>query len=97
MQVRVTGRKHVEITDPIHQYAREKGEKMPRYFSGVSEVEVVADKIDRDFFVEMIAHVDGHKPFVASSKHDDLYACIDQTADKLERQLTDHKDKIRGH
>lgn len=97
MQVRVTGRKHVEITPAIREYAEEKGSKLPRYFAGVSEVEVIADKVDRDFHIEMIAHVDGHKPFVGTSRHADLYACIDQTVDKLERQLTDHKEKVRGH
>ena len=97
MQVKVTGRKHVEITDAIRDYAIEKGEKLPRYFAGVSEVEVIADKPDRLFNIEIIAHVDGHKPFVGNAKHEDLYACIDQTIDKLERQLTDHKEKLRDH
>lgn len=96
MQIRITGRKHLEITPAIRDYAQEKAGKLQRYFNGVSEVEVVADKPDRDFFCEMIVHVDGHDPFVGTSRHGDLYACIDQTVDKLERQLTDHKEKIRG-
>jgi len=97
MQVRITGKNHVEITPAIRDYATEKAGKLPRYFDGVSEVEVVADKPDRHFGIEIIAHVDGHKPFVGTSKHEDLYACIDQTIDKLERQLTDHKEKLRNH
>jgi len=97
MEVTITGR-HVDITEPIRDYANEKAGKLARYFGGLAQVEVVADKHDqRHFKVEMIAHVDGHEHFVASEISEDLYACIDGVADKLERQLTDHKQKVRSH
>jgi len=96
MQVTVTG-KHIEITDAIRDYAQDKANKLPRYFSGVSQVDVLVDKRDRLYEVEMIAAVDGHANFVAKNEQDDLYATIDGVADKLGRQLTDHKEKVRSH
>ncbi|MFA9477234.1 ribosome hibernation-promoting factor, HPF/YfiA family [Phycisphaerales bacterium AB-hyl4] len=95
MEIIVSG-KHIEITDPIRDYAIEKAGKMPRYFDRVQAIDVVADKRENhQYEVEMIVHVEHHEAFVAKSKGEDLYGCIDETADKMERQLTDHKEKIQ--
>jgi len=96
MQIQITGR-HQDITPAIREYAEEKTAKLPRYFDRISQIEVIAEKRDhRIFEVEMIAHVDKHKHIVADSEGDDLYACIDETIEKMERQLTDHKEKLRN-
>jgi putative sigma-54 modulation protein len=96
MQVIVTGR-HLEITDAIREHAIQKGNRMPRYYDRVSEVEVVVAKAEPNHYqVEMIASVDNHDPFVVHVKHEDLYAGIDEASHKLERQLTDHKEKLRN-
>jgi ribosome-associated translation inhibitor RaiA len=34
--------------------------------------------------------------FIAHHDQGDAYACIDGCVDKLERQLTDHKEKLRN-
>lgn len=95
MEITVTGR-HLEITDPIRNYAIEKAGKLPRYFDRVQLIEVVADKRENHHYeVEMIVHVERHDAFVGRSKAEDLYGCIDEVVDKMERQLTDHKEKIR--
>jgi len=95
MQVTVTGR-HLEMTDAIRQYARGKVGKLPRYYDRVSEAELIAEKNERLFRVELRVQADHHDPFIAHNEGDDLYACIDAVVDKLERQLTDHKEKVRN-
>ncbi|MCC6681519.1 MAG: ribosome-associated translation inhibitor RaiA [Phycisphaeraceae bacterium] len=97
MEVTVTG-KHIDITDSIRQYAQEKVGKLPKFYDRITSVQVIADRYDSHRFqVELIAHVDGHEHVVASSQHDDLYACLDETVDKMGRQLHDLKDKLRNH
>jgi putative sigma-54 modulation protein len=96
MDIIVTG-KHLEVTEAIRNYASTKVSKLPRYYDRIRTVDVVIDKHDhRRQDVEMIVHVDHHDPFLARVNGDDLYACIDQAVDKLERQLTEHKDKLRN-
>lgn len=96
MEITVSGR-HIEITGPIREYASEKVAKLPRYFDRVSMIEVVVEKRDHRLFdVELIVHADGHEHFVAHGNGDDLYACVDQAVDRMERQLTDHKEKLRN-
>jgi len=97
MEIIVSG-KHLDITEPIRTYAEEKAGKLTKYYSQIKSIEVIADKSQgTQYEIEMIAHVDRHDPFIATTKGEDLYATIDQTQSKLERQLTDHKQKIKSH
>ena len=95
MEITVSGR-HLEITPAIRQYATEKVGKLPRYFDRVQQISIIADKQDNHTFnVEIIVDAEGHDRFVGRSTGPDLYAGIDACVDKLERQLTDHKEKTR--
>lgn len=97
MQITVTG-KHMDITESIRAYASEKAGKLSKFFDQIQSVEVVADKSKKhQYEIEMIVHVGHHDPFIAVVTGDNLYATIDQVQDKLERQLTDHKNKLKNH
>jgi putative sigma-54 modulation protein len=96
MEITVTG-KHLEITDAIRQYAEGKAARLPRYYDRVSGIEITLDRAEsHGYDVQVIVHVDGHEPFVARAKTEDLYAGIDDSTDKMERQLTDFKEKLRN-
>ncbi len=96
MQIKITS-KHVPVTPAIEEYASKKIEKFPRYFNRIQQVEVLIDKARNGFTVEIITDVEHHEPFVASSSHEDLYACIDVGIDRSLRQLKDHKSKLRDN
>ena len=95
MQFKISGR-HIEITDAINEYAKTKTDKLHRYFDRIQEILVVIDKHDREFETELILDIEHHGPIIAKSKREDLYASIDRVIDKAERQLTDHKNKLRN-
>lgn len=97
MEITVTG-KNIEITEAIKEYASDKVAKLPRYYDRVSGIDMIAGKADHSggFEVEVIVKAERADPFIATSTGTDLYACIDETVDKLERQLTDHKGKLRN-
>ncbi len=96
MQVSVTGR-HFEITSKIRSYAEEKAAKLPRFYDRVQSVEVVVSRDGDLNSVEMIVTAAGSQTtFVAKEVGPDVAACIDLLIDKLERQLTKHKEKYRN-
>lgn len=97
MEIIVSG-KHLDITDPIREYAIGKVSKLDKYYDQIQNIEVVADKgQSNQYEIEIIVHVGHHEPFIATTQGDDLYATIDLARDKLERQLTDHKKKVKSH
>ena len=87
--------KHMEITPAIEQYAEKKVERLPRYFDRVQQIEVLIDREKKAYNVEIIVDVEKHDSFVATSEDEDLYAAIDVGVDRMIRQLTDHKKKLR--
>jgi len=95
MEVTIPGR-HLEITDAIRDYAQTKMGRLPRFFDRVRAVDVTVEKAEKGLAVEARAQADRHEPFVAKVQGNDLYGCIDAASDKLERQLSDHKEKIRN-
>ena len=96
MHVKISS-KHMHVTPAIEQYASKKIEKFPRYFNRIQQVEVVIDKARNGYSVEIITDVEHHEPFVATSTHEDLYACLDVGIDRSLRQLKDHKSKLRDN
>ncbi|MFA7237677.1 MAG: ribosome-associated translation inhibitor RaiA [Phycisphaeraceae bacterium] len=95
MEFKISGR-HVEITPAIHDYARKKTDRLHKYFDRIQAIEAVVQKKDRHFEVEVICDIEHHTPLVAALKAEDVYAAIDQVTDIMERQLTDHKEKLRN-
>jgi ribosome hibernation promoting factor len=96
MQIKISS-KHIQVTPAIEEYASKKIEKFPRYFNRVQQVEVVIDKARNGYSVEIITDVEHHESFVATSTHEDLYACLDLGIDRSLRQLKDHKSRLRDN
>ena len=99
MELVVTGR-HMDITPAIREYASDKVSKLPRYFDRIQSIEVIAHKIthkmERLHELEIIVHADKTDPFICKTTGSDLYACIDEAVDKLERRLAEHKARLRN-
>ncbi len=95
VNILVTGR-HVEVSDDVRAYAESKVSKLPRYYDRIHEIEVVFDHESEQFTTEMIVRADHRHTFVVTEAGPDTYALIDLCVEKLERQLTRHKEKRRN-
>jgi putative sigma-54 modulation protein len=95
MNLHLTGH-HLEITPAIRAYVVNKLDRVTRHFDHVIDVSVVlcVDKIRQ--IVEANVHVRG-KEIHAQSVDPDMYAAIDALADKLDRQVKKHKEKLTDH
>ena len=95
MNLVISGR-HVAVTPSIRSYLESKLSKIRRHFDHVIGVNVIlaADHLARE--VEVTCHVAGKEIFVKSGDPD-LYAAIDAAADKLDRQVIKHKDRLHAH
>ena len=89
--------KHIEITEAIRKYAREKTSKLPRYYNSINQVEVIIDgKPGGNTSVEIIARGEHSKIFIVTETGQDAYKCIDVAVHKLERQLRRKKGRERN-
>jgi putative sigma-54 modulation protein len=88
--------RHMEVSPALKQYAEQKAGKLTKYYDRIQEIEVVFDAGKDSTKVEMIVNAEHKNMFIAHHDQGDAYACIDGCMEKLERQLTEHKDKIRN-
>lgn len=93
MDIIVTG-KHLNITDAIKGYAEKKAKKLERYFDRVIRIQVNLDVESERHTAEMILSAPKGSMLIAEVTNHDIYAAIDRAVDKLERQLTRHKEKL---
>jgi ribosomal subunit interface protein len=70
--------------------------RLVKYYDRIQEIEVVFDAGKGGVAVEMLVHAEHRNMFVARDDGPDAYACVDACMDKLERQLTEYKTRIRN-
>lgn len=92
MQVNISGQ-HLEVTDTLRNYINEKLERLARHFDKITNVQVIMQVEKLQQKIEATLHVAGGE-VVANAEHEDMYAAIDLLADKLDRQLIKHKEKL---
>jgi putative sigma-54 modulation protein len=87
---------HLEITEAMRNYITGKIERVNRHFDHVIDINMIlsVDKLEQK--VEANVHLSGKDIFV-ESRHEDMYAAIDNLIDKLDRQILKHKEKHREH
>ncbi len=96
MLITVTGR-HVTVSDEVRQHAENKAGKLPRYYDRIQAIDIVLGHESEQFSAEMIVRADGGGPFIAKEIGPDTFVLIDQLVERLERQLTKHKEQRRSH
>ena len=96
MKYKIRGEK-VEITNSIKSYIEEKIGKLDKYFENPEEINasVVIKVRGKEQKIEITIPA-MHYTLRSEESHADLYAAIDLTVDKLERQIRKNKTKINS-
>jgi putative sigma-54 modulation protein len=95
MQLEITGH-HLEVTDSLNTYIREKAERLMRHFDQVINIHFILEVQKLRHKAEASLNVSGSHIFADSSAND-MYAAIDALVDKLDRQIVKHKEKLKDH
>ena len=95
MQLSVKGR-NLEVTDALRTYAEEKVQRMGRYLEGIGSGHVVLSVEKHRHIAEVTLRV-RDLTVRAEESTDDMYSSIDLVAEKLERQILRHKERIVAH
>ena len=92
MNINVRSRKN-DVTPAMREYAEKRLRKFDKMLGGVDDVSVLHDVVKDTHTVEVTINVDGVilRSEVSSL---DMYVCVDQAVDKLERQVRKHKTRL---
>ena len=96
MQINVSGHQ-VAVTPALRDYSAGKLERIVRHFDHLHDVTVTLSVEKLLQKAEATLHCANNKIIHADAQAVDLYAAIDALADKLDRQVKKHKEKLTRH
>lgn len=94
MQISVAGH-HVEVTEAMQEHVREKLAKADKFFDRITSARVVFSKDGPKHTVELVVNACRGHTLVSEADGSDMYAAIDKAVDRLARQITREKEKMR--
>lgn len=87
--------KNIQVTDALRQYATKKVNKLRKVLPRAECHADVALSVVRELQIaEITLHVKGLQ-MRAEARNEDLYAAIDEAADRLNKQLVKHKARLQ--
>ena len=96
MQINITAR-HLKLTSAIDSYVRKKISKSGKFFDGDDVWAHVILSVEKNRQITEINFHIGKMTFRAKEQSPDLYASIDLTVDKLDKQLRKQKEISKIH
>jgi putative sigma-54 modulation protein len=88
--------KQMRTSAAIRDYAKEKSEKLSKYFSG--RINVAWNfSMERELRHAHCLITGNHIDFFAEEQTGDVYASIDAVMEKIEKQIRKHKEVVTDH
>ncbi len=95
MQLNVTGH-HVDVTSSLKGYVEKKLDRIVRHSDHVIDVHCILTVEKLRHKAEATVLLSGGTVY-ADAVEQDMYAAIDALADKLDRRVKKHKEKLADH
>jgi len=86
----------IEVTPALREYVETKLKRLERHFEQPCEVRTQLGTRKPDYLAEATVNVSG-RTLHADAGAQTMYAAIDILADKLDRLLVKHKEKMVNH
>jgi putative sigma-54 modulation protein len=95
MRIEISGHQ-IDVTGALREYVETKLVRLERHFDNLLDVHVILSVDKLDHKAEATLHTSG-RTIHADSIAESMYAAIDLMADKLDRQVLKHKEKLTDH
>src|SRR5438132_2824004 len=96
MNLSVTFR-HMEATDALKDYVREKLEKIRKYFRDPLNAHAVLSTERYEHVADINITLSNGIALKGKEQTEDMYSSIDLATAKIERQVRKYKERIRDH
>jgi len=97
MQINITGH-GIQVTDAIRTYLTDKLSRLlEKRNNHITSINVILNVEKLQQIAKATIHLPPKAEIHAHSESSDLYSAIDALIDKLNHQLTKHKEKLKEH
>jgi putative sigma-54 modulation protein len=95
LEISVIGR-HLEITESMRRFVEEKMSRLQRLYDRIETISAVIEREQLRIRTEIVLRTDHKQTLVAQTEADEFHESVDLVIDKMERQLREHKEKLRN-
>lgn len=95
MNINVRG-KHIDVTPALREHVEKRLGRVTRFFENLRDVNVVLKVEKERHIIEVTIPINGIT-LRGEESSTDMYASIDMVVDKLEKQLSKHKEKLKHY
>ena len=95
MRIEITGHQ-IDVTPALRDYVNNKFERLQRHFDNLLDIHAILTVEKLEHKAEASIQMSGRTAF-AEVIAENMYAAIDLLADKLDRQVIKHKEKLTDH
>lgn len=88
--------KHVDTSDSLMEYARERCEKIEKFELNPMDVHFVVSMNKHECIIDVYVE-EGRRKFKASASSDDFYRSVEMVVNKLSRQMSKDKRRLKAH
>lgn len=88
--------KHVDSSEALMEYAQERLDKIEKFELKPMEVHFTVSMQKHECMVE-VSVIEGRRKFKAEGVSNDFYRSMEMCVNKLHRQLSKDKRRIKGH
>ncbi len=88
--------KHVDSSEPLMEYARDRVEKITKFELNPMDVHFVVSMERHECIVE-VSVMEGRRKFKATGSSDDFYRSVEMVVNKLMRQMSKDKRRLKHH
>lgn len=88
--------KHVDTSEALMEYGRDRIEKIAKFELNPMDIHFIVSMQKHECIVEV--HVtEGRRKFKAQAVSDDFYRSVEMVVNKLSRQMSKDKRRLKGH
>ena len=95
MQMTITGH-HIDVTPALKNKVKSKLSKLERHLDQLTDIHCILSVEKLEHKAEATVHLAGGT-IHADAIDGDMYAAVDAMVNKLNRQITKHKEKLTDH
>lgn len=88
--------RNMESTDALRNHATDKLVKLKKYLIKPGNAHIILNVEKFNHIAEITLVANGTR-YVGHERSNDMYTSIDGAVKKLEKQLRNHKERVKGH
>lgn len=98
MDIQITGRNKLEITQAIRDHINEKFSKLTHRFQKITSIHISLE-VGKKFQHTAEAHIElpPHGDLYAEHTSSDMYTSVNEVVDKIIHQVVKHKEELKDH